>query len=34
MFNFIDNYIFISVSGCVGRGPSARNFPGEYNGVK
>jgi len=27
-------YIFIPVSGCVGRGPSALLFPGAYDTVK
>jgi len=30
MFNFIDIYSFIPVSGCVGMGPSALFFPGVY----
>jgi hypothetical protein len=35
MFNFIDTlHIFIPVSGCVGRGPSALLCPGAYNAVK
>jgi hypothetical protein len=34
MFNFIDIYIFILVSGCVGRGPSVLLWPGAYNAVK
>jgi len=34
MFNFIDNYSFIPVSGCVGRDPSALPCPGAYNAVK
>jgi hypothetical protein len=34
MLNFIDIYIFIPVSGCVGRGPSALLCPGAYNAVK
>ena len=34
MFNFIDNYIFTPVSGCVGRGPSVLLCPGAYNAVK
>jgi hypothetical protein len=34
MFNFIDIYSFISVSGCVGMDPSALLFPGAYNVVK
>jgi hypothetical protein len=34
MFNFIDIYSFISVSGCVGRGPSALLCPWAYNFVK
>ena len=34
MFNFIDIYIFIPVSGCVGRGPRALLCPGTYNAVK
>ena len=31
---FIDNYIFISLSGCVSSGSSARICPGSYNAVK
>jgi len=34
MFNFIDIYSFITVSICVGRGPSALLWPGAYNAVK
>ena len=34
MFNFIDIYNFIPVSGCVCMGPSALLFPGAYNAVK
>ena len=34
MFNFIDIYSFIPVSGCVGRGPSALLWPGPYSAVK
>jgi len=34
MFNFIDIYSFIPVSGCVSRTPSALLFPGAYNAVK
>jgi hypothetical protein len=34
MFNFIDIYSFIPVSGCVGIGPSALLYPGAYNAVK
>ena len=34
MFNFIDIYSFIPVSGCVDMGPSALLFPGGYNAVK
>jgi len=34
MLNFIDIYIFIPVSGCVGSGPSALLFPGAYNAIK
>ena len=34
MFNFIDHYIFIPVSGSVDRGPRALLFPGVYNAVK
>ena len=34
MFNFIDIYIFISVSGCEGRDPSALLCPGAYYAVK
>jgi len=34
MFNFIDIYSFIPVSGCVGIGPSALLGPGVYNAVK
>ena len=30
MFNFIDIYSFIPVSGCVGMGPSALFCPGVY----
>ena len=29
MFNFIDIYIFIPVSGCVGRGPQCTALPGD-----
>jgi len=34
MFDFIDIYIFIPVSGCVGMGPSALLWLGAYNAVK
>ena len=34
VFNIIDIYSFISVCGCVGRGPSALLCPGAYNAVK
>jgi len=34
MLNFIDNYSFIPVSGCVGMDPSALLCPGAYNVVK
>ena len=35
LFNFINIYSFISVSGCVGRAPlSALLCPGAYNAVK
>jgi hypothetical protein len=36
MLNFIDNYSFIPVSGCVGMDPStsALLYPGAYNVVK
>jgi len=34
MFSFIDIYIFILVSGCVGRDPSAMCFPGAYDAVE
>jgi hypothetical protein len=34
MFNFIDNYSFIPVSGCVGIGTSALLCPVAYNAVK
>ena len=36
MFNFIDIYILIPVSGSVGMGPSGRGLlcPGAYNAVK
>ena len=34
MFNFIDIYSFIPVSGCVGIGPSALLCPGAYNVIK
>jgi hypothetical protein len=34
MFNFIDIYSFIPVSGCVDMGPSALLFPGVYNAIK
>jgi len=30
MFNFIDNYRFIPVSVCIGRGPNALLCPGAY----
>jgi len=33
MFNFIDIYICIPVSGCVGRDHSALLCPGAYNAV-
>ena len=34
MFNFIDIYSFIYVSGCIGRGHSALLCLGAYNAVK
>ena len=34
MFNFINIYSFISVSVCVGKGPSALLCPGAYYAVK
>jgi hypothetical protein len=34
MFNIIDIYSFISMSGCVGRGPGVLFCPGSYNAVK
>ena len=34
MFNFIDIYTFITVSGCVVRCPSALLWPGAYDAVK
>jgi hypothetical protein len=34
MFNLMDNYNFIPVSGCVGRGPSALLCPWAYCAVK
>ena len=34
MFNVIDIYSFIHVSGCVGVGPSELLFPGAINVVK
>ena len=34
MFNFIDIYSFIPVSGCVGMGPSVLFCPGVYIAVK
>jgi len=34
MFNLIDIYICIQVSGCIGRGPLALLCPGAYNSVK
>jgi hypothetical protein len=34
MFNLIDNYSFIPVSGCVGRAPSALLCRGGVNTVK
>ena len=34
MLNFIDIYMFIPVSGCVGSGPSALIYTGAYNAVK
>jgi len=34
MFNFIDIYCFIPVSGCVGMSPSALHCSGVYNAVK
>ena len=34
MFNFIDVYSFVYVSGCVSMGPSALLCPGSYNAVK
>jgi hypothetical protein len=34
MFNFIDIYSFIPVSGCVGMGHSALLCPGAYDVVK
>ena len=34
MFNFIDIYSFIHVSGCVGISPSALLCLGAYNAVK
>ena len=34
MFNFIDIYSFIPVSGCVSSGPIALLCPGGYNAVK
>jgi len=34
MFNFINFYIFIPESGCVGMGPSALLCPGAYNVVE
>ena len=34
MFNFIDIYSFIPVSGCVGIGPSALLYLGAYYAVK
>jgi hypothetical protein len=34
MFNFIDIYICIPVSGCVGRGLSVLLFPGAYDAVQ
>jgi hypothetical protein len=33
MFNSIDNYSFIPVSGCVGMGPSPLFCQGAYNAV-
>ena len=30
MFNLIDNYSFIPLNGCVGRGPSSLLSPGAY----
>ena len=34
MFNFIDNYSFIPLNGCVDMGPSALHCPVAYNAVK
>ena len=34
MFNCIDIYSFIPVSGCLGRGPTALLFPGAYYAIK
>jgi hypothetical protein len=34
MFNCIDIYSFIPVSGCLGRGPTALLFPGAYYDIK
>jgi hypothetical protein len=34
MFNCIDIYSFIPVSGCLGRGPIALLFPGAYYAIK
>jgi Pyruvate/2-oxoacid:ferredoxin oxidoreductase delta subunit len=34
MFNFINNYNFISVTGCVGLGPCALLCSVAYNAVK
>jgi hypothetical protein len=34
MFNFIDIYSFIPVSGCVGMCTGALLFPGDYDAVK
>jgi len=34
MFNIIDIYSFISMSGCIGRGTGVLFCPGSYNAVK